>query len=1026
MPAPRARAAERARITPQLVTSFDQRLLAAVCETDGASAVAILDSGVGEAVLNCLSPADAYTPLMLAIQQRCRPAILLLLQDERVKINHVATNGQTALSIAAAGKDTTDVELLLARNAIPYKATEDMVPPIFMAAQLGNVDCASLLLTARAHIDDREPESNVGVARTSLHIASCNGHLRVIHVLLGADADVCVRTSREGATALFYACEQGHTDCVLVLLEAARQRLPDGASRRLHVDAGKLSGQTPLYIAAKNGHIACVQRLLDERANVDLPRTHDRMSPLIMAAHGGHTDVVQALLAGSADVAAATTRTVRTESGVTRAGLTALQAASMNGHAACARLISEAEEDRIDEEATAAWEEVEAAEEAEAEEEAAAVLDSEVNRRAEGLVSAAQQGDLEAVNTLLASGVDPNTPQKVAGILGGLDDYYALSVACTCQHAAVVRALLRHRATPDTLAAMGSPLHIASAVAWPLGVTLLLHARASPDGPGEGEKSTPLCYCLIQSGRTQQISRTHLTTAERTARVELCVRLLVAAGTDVHRRSDDGSSARQMALKQRLTGCAQVLTRARAESDAVALCVLKGAALGLLGDGGAQASCVDELRAAKQLLVRPPEMSPSERGRWLVELQAHVAAAAGLSQRGPTAPPRSSQTHIAPRRRPAVGSASSSSTESTEGDASGGGGDEHIDHLLTHVRVVLTGLASSPHLNGRLGSACAYHSDSGRLEVQLDAEGGDPMGRERASWIRVRPANLLAAVEGAQAARAPEEEAAALGVRGSTEPSRLRAEGVPGAQASEVVGPAAANGAAAQGGPPPTLAPSSVAAAAAEADDALTAAVQAHDLEALRSAITQYQVHASAEALQAARRARDTLKDRDAKKRAAQRRRAANCATAAMGVATARSNTETVGEGLSEEVVAVAAEAVDAEVVATEEAPAAVTEVAVAAAEAAVAAAAAPARPAPAAPNTTEPPDEFVCPITQELMGDPVLASDGHAYERSAIERWFETRLTSPKTGNTLETAGLIPNHPLRCLIVDWREANGI
>ena len=87
------------------------------------------------------------------------------------------------------------------------------------------------------------------------------------------------------------------------------------------------------------------------------------------------------------------------------------------------------------------------------------------------------------------------------------------------------------------------------------------------------------------------------------------------------------------------------------------------------------------------------------------------------------------------------------------------------------------------------------------------------------------------------------------------------------------------------------------------------------------------------------------------------------------------------------------------------------------AAEAAFEAAAA---PAPGA----EPPDEFVCPISQELMVDPVLASDGHAYERRAIERWFEKRVTSPKTGEPLETRALFPNHPLRRLILEWRESH--
>ena len=59
-------------------------------------------------------------------------------------------------------------------------------------------------------------------------------------------------------------------------------------------------------------------------------------------------------------------------------------------------------------------------------------------------------------------------------------------------------------------------------------------------------------------------------------------------------------------------------------------------------------------------------------------------------------------------------------------------------------------------------------------------------------------------------------------------------------------------------------------------------------------------------------------------------------------------------------------------------------------------------------------------------MDDPVLATDGHAYERRDIERWFEKRLTSPKTGEPLKTPDVFPNHPLRRLIVEWREAHGV
>ena len=43
--------------------------------------------------------------------------------------------------------------------------------------------------------------------------------------------------------------------------------------------------------------------------------------------------------------------------------------------------------------------------------------------------------------------------------------------------------------------------------------------------------------------------------------------------------------------------------------------------------------------------------------------------------------------------------------------------------------------------------------------------------------------------------------------------------------------------------------------------------------------------------------------------------------------------------------------------------------------------------------------DELVCPITLEIMSDPVVAADGRTYERSAIEDWLSTgKQTSPLT----------------------------
>jgi U-box domain len=58
-------------------------------------------------------------------------------------------------------------------------------------------------------------------------------------------------------------------------------------------------------------------------------------------------------------------------------------------------------------------------------------------------------------------------------------------------------------------------------------------------------------------------------------------------------------------------------------------------------------------------------------------------------------------------------------------------------------------------------------------------------------------------------------------------------------------------------------------------------------------------------------------------------------------------------------------------------------------------------------------PHSFLCPITQSIFVDPVIASDGFSYERSAIERWFRTSDKSPVTGMKI-TRLIFPNHSLR------------
>ena len=78
------------------------------------------------------------------------------------------------------------------------------------------------------------------------------------------------------------------------------------------------------------------------------------------------------------------------------------------------------------------------------------------------------------------------------------------------------------------------------------------------------------------------------------------------------------------------------------------------------------------------------------------------------------------------------------------------------------------------------------------------------------------------------------------------------------------------------------------------------------------------------------------------------------------------------------------------------------------------------------ASEAAEVPDDYVCPITSEIMTDPVSTLDGYTYERTAITEWLRTKNTSPSTGATLETTILIPNLSLRSMIRSFVEARTV
>ncbi|GMH26195.1 hypothetical protein Nepgr_028038 [Nepenthes gracilis] len=75
--------------------------------------------------------------------------------------------------------------------------------------------------------------------------------------------------------------------------------------------------------------------------------------------------------------------------------------------------------------------------------------------------------------------------------------------------------------------------------------------------------------------------------------------------------------------------------------------------------------------------------------------------------------------------------------------------------------------------------------------------------------------------------------------------------------------------------------------------------------------------------------------------------------------------------------------------------------------------------------------ESFFCPLTKEIMDDPVTIQSGVTYERKAITEWFEEfenseEVICPATENKLVSRALSPNIALKAAIDEWKDRNDI
>jgi hypothetical protein len=106
-----------------------------------------------------------------------------------------------------------------------------------------------------------------GNGQTSIWNAASCGHAVTLNALLagGGVADSCINSNQRnvslgqaGASALWIAACNGHSDCVQILIAANADLDKESSDHQM----------TPVYMASQNGHLACLQALVNARANL--------------------------------------------------------------------------------------------------------------------------------------------------------------------------------------------------------------------------------------------------------------------------------------------------------------------------------------------------------------------------------------------------------------------------------------------------------------------------------------------------------------------------------------------------------------------------------------------------------------------------------------------------------------------------------------------------------------------------------------------------------------------------------------
>lgn len=285
--------------------------------------------------------------------------------------------GQTALHYAAEKGHKGIVNLLLDAGADINSKTIKNISPLFIAVCNNHIELVELLINRGADLTTTSGSH-------PLHTASTEGYGEIVEILLKANCNSNIKTTKGSITPLYIAAEKGHEHIVKILLKY-------GADVNLGID----NNVTPLMAAAHRGHLEIIKILIEHHALLNVASKEGNQALVIASAHDQY-HVVEHLLK------------LEELQPIFKDNRTHLWHAASGGHFKTVKTILQIDK---------------------------SIINQVDNKGVSPLYIAAENGHLDIVQLLIAEGADFNLVNKY--------NYSPLFIACATHRTEIVKLLVQ-------------------------------------------------------------------------------------------------------------------------------------------------------------------------------------------------------------------------------------------------------------------------------------------------------------------------------------------------------------------------------------------------------------------------------------------------------------------------------------------------------------------------------------------------------------------------------------------------------